>query len=313
MLNPLYQLSEALRWPSLAHEVEQAMLLTIEYPITYVGRPGKARIDRTVVAKDVVTVDVPEFGAHEVTAVFDFVHLSDRLGAERFCECEGRLYGDVPEVDLKRGRLPFVYACNYGRTKTSILLPALQTMDEAIRNSDHERPLFPPSVGKAYERRSDQLFWNIEVPSFEEVGGTFDAGEIESQRLAFAEHADRFIVVDGRLMRSELEPAIAVRLSGMGWSIGVDLVRREMNGGSSVGDAFVSDLIPPTMFRIDQLEEAREFAAELAGLSGMGGPVKVECGIISSTSYAPDLLTFDPVGANLVAAARWLIRTVGAT
>ena len=284
------------------------MLISIEFPMAVEGRPHRAVNTKTILCKDVLEFEISEFSADEMTPA---IEVSGDFGRgirnARYDEYGGRFYLPVDDFDLDDTSFPYAYLGRNQRL-SPFLVPAGIHVDDALFEADQagRTKIHPPEVGKAFSRTQD-LDAAVAVPMVGAVGGQMHDKGVALQRDRFRLHMERFILVDGRLMRSEPEPVLVVRVDGYNGEVEIRPMRREAVDKYSVSDSFTSDGIPATYFRIDRVEEAREYAALLCGAySSRWGRDHFIDKVAAVAVGTPEALTFDGPAVTGLSMARWI-------
>lgn len=240
------------------------MLISIEYPITTTGRPPRSPKDKTVIFRDTVHFDFPEYGPSDRRVAIKAESQPGFEAAEYF-GIDGGLYGRTWHKAPKRGEAPFVVGL---RPQADVLTSHLEkqlldlgrTMRDrhstAVATALHPNELaehFANGFGtsRAAVRTPET---EVRLPSLEELGlKHVDMVEVEKQRAAFRSHLSEFVIADGEFLRKVPEPVYAVKIgypSGQG------------------GEGTVAEIVQVTPPRDRALHRMQEFVNVVAFFAG---------------------------------------------
>ncbi|MCS4088414.1 hypothetical protein [Rhizobium sp. BK176] len=236
------------------------MILEIEYPITTTGRPNKAAKHKTVVFRDVVRVDIPDYGP---SAKRPAMLVDGPPGFQRtpYYGIDGRLYGETAQKVPRDRRSSLVISL---RGSDNVLTRHLETelveLGKKLRNHHStavSTALFPNELANYFAdglqttraaARADLV--PVILPTFEQLSvRDMDMAEVERQRSAFAAHLSEFVIVDGELMRTVPEPVYGV-------SIGYPAYGEPgADRGSEGSAAKVEMILPPRYKQLHKMQE----------------------------------------------------------
>lgn len=303
------------------------MILEIEYPITTTGRPNKATKSKTVVFRDVVRFDIPDYGpsAKRLAMLVD-----GPPGFEKspYYGIEGRLYGETAQKapnDRHSRLVVSLRGSDNGLTRH--LEKELVDLGKRLRNHHSTAvatALYPNELAIYFAdglqttraaARADLV--PVILPTFEQLDvRDLDMAEVERQRAAFAAHLSEFVIVDGWFMRTVPEPVYRVSIGYPAYEGNGPL------GGSEGSEAKVEMVLPPrdkqlhkmqehvnvvAFFSADRYADAMAYANEIKAQQGPGPREALEATRmirVKDESY----VTFDDEKASLLMVAENMAR-----
>ncbi|MBY3157298.1 hypothetical protein HFO56_33780 [Rhizobium laguerreae] len=199
------------------------MIIEIEFPITTTGKPAKATKSKTVVFRDAVRFDIPDYGPSAKRPAM-LVDGPPGFQPTPYYGIEGKLYGQTFQKVPSDRRSPLVVSLSpRDNVLTSHLENALVELGKTLRNHHSTAvasALYPKELADYFAdgltttraaNRADLA--PILLPTFERLSvQDLDMAEIERQRAAFAAHLSEFVIVDGEFMRSMPEPVYGVTI-----------------------------------------------------------------------------------------------------
>lgn len=280
------------------------MNFEVEYPVVVYGRPKRATNEKLILARDTVHVEIPEFSSSELLKAIDLTaDFGDGPLSISYDTLEGGLYvrvgNDAPEAGLNCYRFrsefpnfaPFVGAAH-----------AAAEIKLDIDRRWREATIYPPAVAEAVRYPKDRK--HIVPPTLDEVRGELNEVTVARARADFVAHMERFILVDGMLMRQEPEPIIIVTVDKYA-SNRVTLQALRRDAGEPNFASYAQDCIPAAVFRLDQWAEADEYARELILLSEETSAPELRNFLTSSVVHDSRLLVYDERAATVRSICEW--------
>jgi hypothetical protein len=310
------------------------MIIEIEFPIITTGKPVKATKTKTVVFRDVVRVDIPDYGP---SAKRPSMMVDGPPGFQRtpYYGIEGQLYdATAQKAPRDRSSTLVIGLRPSDNVLTHHLESALIDMGKKLRNHHSTAmasALYPNELAEYFAagfrttRAAARLDLNpVVLPTFDQLSvSDLDTAAIERQRAAFSGHLAEFVIVDGEFMRTVPEPVYGV-------SIGYPA-----HGGAghlrSEGSAAKVELILPSrgeplhkmrenvnmvaFFSADRYADALAYANAIKPLQGQGPREAIEAPrriAVKDEAY----VRFDDEAASLKMVAEnmarsFLIETLG--
>lgn len=291
------------------------MIIAIEYPITATGRPPRSPKDKTVVFRDTVYFDFPEYGPSDRRVAIRAESQPGFEAAEYF-GIDGGLYGRTWHKVPKGGEAQFLVGLRpQADVLTSHLEKQLLDLGRTMRDRHSTAvasALHPNELAEQFANgfstsrmavRTPET--QLRLPSLEELGlKNVDMVEVEKQRSAFRAHLSEFVIADGEFLRKVPEPIYAVKI---GYPAG-------QGGDGSVAE--IVQVTPPrdrpphrmieyvnvvAFFAGNRLEDALAYAREVKVAQGEGPrevtmPRRIE---VRDSSY----LSFDDERESLLVLA----------
>lgn len=267
------------------------MQVTVHVPVWVKGSPPPQRAERTIVGSVPTVYEIPEYSMAELPVAFvctverpsrnsEFTRIDKIRRTERVpFHTDGESFFTAAGSNvLEGGVYPFFYwrGRDSGHAFFDVSLRGLEdAVSGKLRNyspREAARAFSPPSFAAAVSA-ADAPY---ELPAMDTYGNIdFRHADLDHQLETFARRMERFVSVDGMLYLREPEPLLRVRSDHN--AIGVEIARRPEGGPLSDGRI---DETTYAYYRMDQLEEAVDFARSLADAFGRAQRVKVENGEI---------------------------------
>lgn len=199
------------------------MRLVVDYPIVLRNAvPPRSTVAKTVIVRDSVVIDVPEYSASEAPIVMRQIIREEGQPdkAWNYRAINGELYTTATQPTIVAGLVEYAFGFN----NTEIMSPALHldTHNRAIEavakicrdgKSFAKANLYPEDIFLNYERSSafrlssQSRAQPARLPMLDTVNFVrFDRGDVEKARAEFLESARRVAIVDGRFVIRKSEP-----------------------------------------------------------------------------------------------------------
>jgi hypothetical protein len=301
------------------------MLVEIEYPIVTTGIPARSPKRKTVVFKDTVIFDFPEYTAAEAPVALLVPGPQGFLPTE-YHGIEGKLYAHPSRVPGNRFHEFVLGLRPTGDALTGHLEKSLLELGQALRTRNSTSiatELYPPAVadhfakGLAHEHRrmgAPVRYDEVRLPNIEEiVVRDLDMDEIIRQKANFLSHLSEFVVLDGSYYRETPEPVYSVSVGYPDFTTGVGsdgtpptvkIVKPERGGQihRTQNTAVVA------YFAADRLDDAMEYALAMKATQTdkvfeVERPGEMQV-------FDPACLTFDVEGETLLVMAEHMAENV---
>lgn len=283
------------------------MQFEIEYPIVVHGRPKRANSEKVILARDTLVIDVPEFASSELLRAVDLdADFYDGLSNLSLDALEGGLYASVAGPAPEKGLHQYQF-----RSKNPQLTPFVAAIHEQAKDALSRAfrwqgvRIFPPVMERAI--RFDDSEELVVPPTLEEVRGDLDEAAVEQARSQFLSHMQRYILVDGQLLKQEPEPVLVVWVDKYASnSVTVQPLRRDE--AEPYFGSYAHDCIPAAVFRLDQADDALEYAEDILQRSNeaYAAPV-LRNHLRSSIVHDQRLLSYDERAATIRCVAEWVL------
>lgn len=197
------------------------MIIEIEFPVTVQGRPARSPKDKTIVFKDTIRFDFPDYGPSEVRTAIT-ADTKDMLALERYFDIDGELYGKTGVKVPADRRMPFVLSIRGGADElTAHLEDDLNKLGVKLRHRNSTAvatELHPKDLAEFFVAGlNSQLHVNrdaegaIQLKTLDELDVKgIDPVAVEAQREELMLHLSEFVIVGGTFLRKALEPVYAV-------------------------------------------------------------------------------------------------------
>jgi hypothetical protein len=244
------------------------MQITFEVPVVMKARPGRAINERTVFGYVPIILDVPVLDTADAPVVLEYD--ADRDSGitvhEKFRGYEGRFYHDIRatlsdrmSLGISRHRQPDGL---FDAQRERIQAVASKIVADAGKDFANlaATKMYPESFVDF--QRHQRFEVALEPISGMDLKGDFSE-TVDEQVAAFARHASRLVIVDGRFHLPEAEPLISVK-PGFAGDVRTVAVRESerMVPGTLVGHG--RDMETLGYFRFDDLERLHEEMTAMA-------------------------------------------------
>lgn len=197
------------------------MIIEVEYPITTTGKPARSNKTKTVVFKETVRFDLPEYSSSEARVAISVPGPQGFLPTD-YLGIDGKLYYDTVNKVPRSRQYEFVL----GLRKSADILTAhleesLLELGKHLRRRNSTAiasELYPSVLAEHFARglghsgaSNNRPETEVRLPSIDEIEvKDLDMAEVDRQKHAFLAHLSEFAVVNGSLIRTIPEPVYSV-------------------------------------------------------------------------------------------------------
>lgn len=253
------------------------MKLEIEYPVILEAVPPRSTLRKTVIVKDVVVADIPEYSTSEAPVALRRKRLTTagKPWVQNYLHVDDGLFTEVVRPTISEGRVPY----EFGYEKTQVISPIFHNdlhgeVQEKIaglkrlHKSNYPKHLFNQDVLDAFVERWERryagepiLTVRTKLPLLGEIKlSDIEEGGVERARSEIGKKIANVILIDGRFHFKQPEPVYlanaSVSVRDPFVSLQASISEEEMLGAEKID-------LSEAYFAADDLEGAIAYAAEM--------------------------------------------------